>query len=73
MAKIDINRMAELLNNFNYEESIDDKVQSDVKSFNHEPMKSNGMTIIIPDEFIMDYDLQAEKEALIKKLEELNC
>ena len=81
MEKIDLNRMAELLNNFTLdsdnntssknESEIENKIESE--SFNYQTIKCDNMTLIVPDEILNNLYSQMDPKALEKKLEELNC
>ncbi|MCT7596572.1 hypothetical protein [Aliarcobacter butzleri] len=79
MEKIDLNRMAELLNNFTLDSDnntsskneIENKIESE--SFNYQTIKCDNMTLIVPDEILNNLYSQMDLEALEKKLEELNC
>lgn len=79
MEKIDLNRMAELLNNFtldsdnntNSKSEIENKIESE--SFNYQTIKCDNMTLIVPDEILNNLYSQMDLKALEKKLEELNC
>lgn len=76
MKKIDLNRMAELLNNFNSHSDnniINSKNESEIESFSYQTIKCKDMTLIVPDEILMKIRSQDGKEALKKKLEELDC
>ena len=60
MEKIDLNRMAELLNNFTLdsdnntnsknESEIENKIESE--NFNYQTIKCDNMTLIVPDEIL---------------------
>lgn len=79
MEKIDLNRMAELLNNFTLDSDdntsskneIENKIESE--SFNYQTIKCDNMTLIVPDEILNNLYSQMDPKALEKKLEELNC
>ncbi|MCG3712318.1 hypothetical protein N5U17_11495 [Aliarcobacter butzleri] len=81
MEKIDLNRMAELLNNFTLdsdnntssknESEIENKIESE--NFNYQTIKCDNMTLIVPDEILNNLYSQMDPKALEKKLEELNC
>ena len=77
MEKIDLNRMAELLNNFtldsdnNTNSKIKNKIESE--NFNYQTIKCDNMTLIVPDEILNNLYSQMDLKALEKKLEELNC
>lgn len=81
MEKIDLNRMAELLNNFTLdsdnntssknESKIENKIESE--NFNYQTIKCDNMTLIVPDEILNNLYSQMDLKALEKKLEELNC
>ena len=81
MEKIDLNRMAELLNNFTLdsdnntssknESKIENKIESE--NFNYQTIKCDNMTLIVPDEILNNLYSQMDPKALEKKLEELNC
>lgn len=79
MEKIDLNRMAELLNNFtldsdnntNSKNEIENKIESE--NFNYQTIKCDNMTLIVPDEILNNLYSQMDLKALEKKLEELNC
>ncbi|MDN5127375.1 hypothetical protein PJV90_03400 [Aliarcobacter butzleri] len=76
MEKIDLNRLAELLNNFNSGSDntiINSKNESDIKNFDYQTIKCNDMTLIIPDEILKNLYSKMDIEALEKKLEELDC
>ncbi len=78
MEKIDLNRMAELLNNFTLDSDdntsskneIENKIESE--SFNYQTIKCDNMTLIVPDEILNNLYSQMDPKALEKKLEELN-
>ena len=76
MEKIDLNRMAELLNNFtldsdnNTNSKIENKIESE--NFNYQTIKCDNMTLIVPDEILNNLYSQMDLKALEKKLEELN-
>jgi redox-regulated HSP33 family molecular chaperone len=77
MEKIDLNRMAELLNNFTLDNdsNTNSKNESEIESesFNYQTIKCDNMTLIVPDEILNNLYSQMDLEALEKKLEELNC
>ena len=78
MEKIDLNRMAELLNNFTLDSDdntsskneIENKIESE--NFNYQTIKCDTMTLIVPDEILNNLYSQMDPKALEKKLEELN-
>ena len=78
MEKIDLNRMAELLNNFTLDSDdntsskneIENKIESE--SFNYQTIKCDNMTLIVPDEILNNLYSQMDPKALEKKLEEPN-
>ena len=64
MKQIDLNRMSELLNGFIAE---DINKQED----NYENGDIENLTVNVPEDFFTNINLQSEREALEKKLEEL--
>lgn len=75
MEKIDLNRMAELLNNFNSHSDniINSKNESDIESFNYQTIKCNDMTLIVPNKILKNLYSKMDIKALEKKLEKLDC
>ena len=79
MEKLDLNRMAELLNNYVSEDNCKNKNCSnktlDLMKREDEDLNINldNLVIKVPEDFFKDIDIKAEREALEKKLEELNC
>ena len=78
MEKIDLNRMAELLNNFTLDSddntSSKNEIENNIESesFNYQTIKCDNMTLIVPDEILNNLYSQMDPKALEKKLEELN-
>ncbi len=64
MKQIDLNRMSELLNGFIAE---DINKQED----NYENGDIENLTVNVPEDFFTNINLKSEREALEKKLEEL--
>ena len=78
MEKVDLHRMAELLNNYVSEDNCKNKNCSnktlDLMKREDEDLNIHldNLGIRVPKDFFKDIDIKAEKEALEKKLEELN-
>jgi hypothetical protein len=78
MEKVDLHRMVELLNNYVSEDNCKNKNCSnktlDLMKREDEDLNINldNLVIRVPKDFFKDIDIKAEKEALEKKLEELN-
>ena len=78
MEKVDLHRMTELLNNFTYKDNCKSENCSnetlDLMKSKDENLNINldNLVINVPEDFFKDIDIKAEREALEKKLEELN-
>ena len=79
MEKLDLHRMAELLNNFTYKDNCKsencsnetlDLMKSEDADLN---INLDNLVIKVPEDFFSNIDIKAEREALEKKLAELNC
>lgn len=79
MEKVDLHRMVELLNNYVSEDNCKNKNCSnktlDLMKREDEDLNINldNLVIKVPEDFFKNIDIKAEREALEKKLEELNC
>lgn len=78
MEKLDLHRMAELLNNYVSEDNCKsencsnetlDLMKREDKDLN---INLDNLVVKVPEDFFKNIDIKAEKEALEKKLEELN-
>jgi hypothetical protein len=69
MKQIDLNRMSELLNGFIAEDI--NKQEVNYESSDIEKIDIENLSVKVPEDFFININLQSEREALEKKLEEL--
>ena len=69
MKQIDLNRMSELLNGFIAEDI--NKQEVNYESSDIEKIDIENLSDKVPEDFFININLQSEREALEKKLEEL--
>ena len=69
MKQIDLNRMSELLNGFKAEDI--NKQDANYENSDIEKIDIKNLSVKVPEDFFTNINLQSEREALEKKLEEL--
>ena len=69
MKQIDLNRMSELLNGFIAEDI--NKQEDNYESSDIEKIDIENLSVKVPEDFFKNINLKSEREALEKKLEEL--
>lgn len=69
MKQIDLNRMSELLNGFIAEDI--NKQDANYENSDIGKIDIKNLSVKVPEDFFININLQSEREALEKKLEEL--